>query len=179
MNNSIHVPVQLWQIRDEVIDAVYSGSDIPESISLIYKWLENDGWTELVDKNPNGDLAVSIHSFCSDDAELRLLLDLDDSVSISDLMRIQHTREQLQHLKINSISYDYLEITFCKIEDKNGRSAVLGAMFEAQQGGSEVYWTGVFATSEQFVQSLKLNGLWTVDELEAIDDESILQCWRN
>jgi hypothetical protein len=83
------LPAHLRPCRDAVIDAVHSGNQVPESISLIYEWLENDGWTDLVDQNSNGDLAVSIPNLCSEDAELRAVLDIDDAVLITNQMRIQ------------------------------------------------------------------------------------------
>ena len=173
------LPAHLWPYRDSVIDAVHSGNEAPESISLIYEWLENDGWTELVDQNANGDLAVSIPNLCSEDAELRAVLDIDDAVLITNQMKIQHTRERLQELDSGSFFYDYPEITFCRIENNDGMSVVLGALFKVQQGGWDVNWVGVFKTSEQFFQAMKLNGLWTVSELDSIDDQSILQFWNN
>ena len=173
-----HLSTKLWSIRDAVIDAVLSGNEPPAEISSIYEWLENDGWTELVDRNPNGDLAVSIYSFCYDDAELRALLDIDDLVPVSDEMRIQLTREGLRELKSDSISYEYPEITFCRIEGKDRRSVVLGATFENQPGGCVVHWMGVYKNAEQFINAMKFKGLWPLNEVGMIDDESILRFWR-
>jgi hypothetical protein len=177
MNQITQLPETLWSIRDAVIEATHKGEEAPRELSLIHDWLENDGWTELVDQNPNGELAVSIQSFCFDDAELRALTEVDESILITDEMRIHYTRERLQELNSGSFSYDYSEITFCRLENNVGRSVVLGAMFKAQQGGWEVYWVGLFTTAEQFFHSMKLNGLWTVGELDSIDDDSILQFW--
>ena len=177
MNHITHLPEKLWPIRDAVIDAVLRGGEPPEEISSIYEWLEKDGWIELVDRNPNGDLAVSIHSFCYDDAELRALLDIDDLVPIGDEVRIQFTREGLRELESDSNSYDYPEITFCRIESKDRRSVVLGATFENQPGGCEVYWMGVYTNAEQFINAMKFKGIWPLDEVDTIDDESILRFW--
>lgn len=178
MKNNVNFPEQFRPIRDAVIDAGIRGDNPPDEISEIYKWLEGDGWSELVDRNPNGQMAIDVSRLCEDDSELRAILDIDDSIEIKNSMRSAYTQQLLKEIVSGEIDYDYPEITYLKLENEEGKSVVLGAVLAVQPGGWDVEWHGIFADEEQFIETMKLNGLWLLEAIELIDDNSILQFWR-
>lgn len=178
MKHITNLPKQFWSIRDAVIEAELNGEPSPNNISEIYDWLENDGWTELVDRNPNDEMVIYVAGFCENDAELRAILKFDDSVKITNEMRIEYTREYLKKINSDEINYDYPEITYCTIERDDGKSVALGAMMVVQPGGWAVEWSGVYADAESFIQTMKLNGYWTLEDIGSIDDVAILNFWN-
>ena len=48
MNTAPHLPPNLQAVADTVLREFSAGVEAPEGLSLIYEWLEVDGWDFLI-----------------------------------------------------------------------------------------------------------------------------------
>jgi hypothetical protein len=174
MTKPTALPEKLWPIRDAIIDLVHAGEEPPEETSKIYRWLEDDGWDELVSDD---EMVVGLQALCADDDELRAVLDLDDSAEVTDQMRISYTRELLE--KACACEHGDPSTVVCyTLKKGDEKSVVICGTMSVQQGGWDVVWDGVFLTKDEFYELLRLNGVYLLDDADEIDDAAILSFWN-
>jgi len=171
MTKPTALPEKLWPIRDAIIDLVHAGEEPPEETSKIYRWLEDDGWDELVSYD---EMVIGLQALCADDDELRAELDFDDSAEVTDQMRISYTRELLEKTGTGDDS----TVVCYPLERGDGRSVVICGTMTVEPGGWDVMWDGVFVTKDAFYESLRSNGVYLMDDLDEIDDAAILSFWN-
>lgn len=178
MTTSTLLPQSLWPIRNAVIQHVHAGKNPPLEISQIYAWLEGEGWDELVGEGSKEEMVIDISRFCENDSELRAIHDLDDLVEITDQMRVNHSRDLLAKVISGEDDYDYPTVVFYTLEGSDGKSVVICGTLNIQPGGWDVEWDGVFLTSAQFLEGLKLYGIYLIEDIDSIDDASIISFWN-
>jgi hypothetical protein len=171
-------PKNLWPIRDTVIERIHAGKTLPSEIQKIYEWLSNEGWDDLVGKDSNESMIIYLGSFCENDAELRTVFDVEDSIGITDQMRIQFSRDLLSKVISGEDSYDYSTVVFYPLKGNDEKEVIICATLNCQQGGWDVEWNGVFLISDLIFKEFKIEGIYLVDHLDTIDDASILSFWN-
>lgn len=178
MTSSTKLPENLWPLRDLLIEQVHAGDSFLPEVKQIYEWLADEGWDELVGPLSNEEMVLNLNRFCENDGELQAILDLDESVEITDEIRVYHFREQISKSLSGIANYDSSTVVFYLMESSGGKSAVIGAMLSVQQGGWDVDWDGVFLTAEEYVDQLRESGIWLARDIEKIDDSTIISFWN-
>ncbi len=177
MKQNNKLPENLWALRDLLVECVHANEPLPAEVDLLYKWLSNDGWDELVGEGADEKMIFEISRFGGDEYDLREMLELDDSDEITDQMKIDYTREKIADAVSGEDNYDNPTVAFYTLERNDGKSAVLCAILTCQQGGWDADWGGILLTEDDHLQKLKACGLWNYEDVELVDDASILDIW--
>ena len=78
MKQNNKLPENLWALRDLLVECVHANEPLPAEVDLLYKWLSNDGWDELVGEGADEKMIFEISRFGGDEYDLREMLELDD-----------------------------------------------------------------------------------------------------
>jgi hypothetical protein len=179
MTSSTVFPESLWPIRDAVIDLVHAGKNPPPEISEIYEWLNSEGWDDLVGESAYEESVIELYRFCENDSEVRAIFNYDDTVEITDKMRIEYTRYLLGKVITGEDDSDNPTIAIYHLEGGNEKSVVIGGRLDIQQGGLDVTWEGVFLTSGDFMDQLEGSGIYLIGNIGKIDDSTIISFWNS
>ena len=178
MDSMRDLPPELWSICDALIESVIKKSPPPPNVSELHNWLEDDGWDALVGAQSGGEVVLDISGLGLEDVELRSVRNISSRKKITDLMRIEYGRERVKDVVESAYDVDHPTVHCCKMERKDGESAVIGAILATQGvGWGVVAWCGAFSDSEQFHKTLKKNGLYFPDDFYEISDAKILAMW--
>lgn len=172
------LPANLQLIRDAVIHAHLTGTQIPPEVELLHEWLAGEGWDAFIGAESNEEVVVPISSLELGDAELRSTLGLARKAKISDPQRVQYGRERITDIIEDVGDHDF-PIAHCyEMVSQDGKRALIGGIVEIQQGGSDItQWCGVFSSCDEFHEALKTKDLWTTYCLEEITDSELLALW--
>ena len=182
MSTPVELPLELFPIRDAVIDHVVSGSPIPSDLSLITDWLGNNGYEELIRSwNENGeDICIEIKHLNDEfsDKAIHEYEDIDAGVTITDEMRINHIKQMCRDYFIEASCWPVLTIHGYKVIRDDGQSAIIGYLMGVYgQGGPEFEYYGIFADKESFYKKLKEDS-YLINDIESFEIEKILSTWK-
>jgi hypothetical protein len=172
-----NMPEELWEIRDAAVEHVLTNAPLPPDIERLYEWLESDGWDALIDAWVDEELVMNLEKLSSyfSDSELE-----DDTITNG--IRVEHARWWISKSITNSESlddFDFKSVHSYEIKRQDGKSAIIGCTIASMgQSGDEVVWYGVFPTRREFLNRLKESGYWVLQDIEAIDDATILALWQ-
>lgn len=175
----IELPKKLTLIRDQVIDHVRKNTSIPENLSDLVAWFEDEGWDEILSGWGSEHVALKLVHLASlkfDDKEMIASEGLDEL--LTDDLRLDYARRLISDAFENSDGYDCPSVHAVEIKKPNGDSAVLGWLVEIHgQGGPVAEFQGAFIDKENFYQLLGGWGLLLDTEEQNLTDESILKLW--
>lgn len=175
------LPQKFWKIRDETVEHVLSQSPLPEALDDLQDWLATDGWDDLLAAWINEDVALNLKEWAAykfSDTSMREDEGHDDSVAITDQMRVDYARAAISDAVEQSEGYDSPSVHSFPIEREDGERAILGCTVEIHgQAGPAPQWHGIFADKEAFYVYLRDAGFLLHSIAEEISDAEILLCW--
>lgn len=174
------LPRKFWKTRDAAIEHLLSNSRLPTGLVDLQEWLATDGWDDLLAAWINEDVALNLKDWAAykfSDSSLRDDEGHDDSVAITDQMRVDYAREAISYAVENSSSDDSPSVHSFPIKRDDGRSAVLGCTVEIRGHGHILQWHGVFADKDDFYRHLRAAGFLFHSEADEIGDSEILSLW--
>jgi len=174
------LPKKFWKTRDAAIEHLLSNSRLPTGLVDLQDWLATDGWDDLLAAWINEDVALNLKEWAAykfSDSSLRDDEGHDDSVAITDQMRVDYAREAISYAVENSEGADSPSVHSFPIKRDDGRSAVLGCTVEIRGHGYIPQWHGVFADKDDFYRHLRAAGFLFHSEAEEIGDGGILALW--
>ncbi len=182
MSTPIELPVELFPIRDAVIEHVISGSPVPSDLLLITEWLGNDGYEELIRSwDENGeDICIEIKHLANkfSDEMMHDYADIEAGVTITEEMRISHIKQMCRDHFIEELCWPVLTIHSFKVIRNDGQSAIIGYLMGVYgQGGPEFEYYGIFADKENFYKKLKQDS-YLINDIESFEIEKILSTWK-
>ena len=175
------LPKRFWKARDASIEHVCSKAPLPAALADLQEWLATDGWDDLLAAWINEDVALNLEGWAPYkfyDSALRDAEELDDSVAITDQMRVRYAREAISYAVEISDGDDSPSVHSFPIERADGERAVLGCTVEIHgQYGPVPQWHGVFADKNDFYRHLRAAGFLFHSEADEIGDAEILALW--
>jgi hypothetical protein len=175
------LPKRFWKARDAAIEHLVSNSPLPEGLADLQEWLATDGWDALLAAWINEDVALNLKGWADfkfSDASLRDDEGHDESVAISDQMRVNYARDAISYAVENSEGDDSPSVHSFPIEREDGKSAVLGCTVAIHgQAGPVPTWHGIFADKESFYVYLRDKGFLLHSIADQISDSDILSFW--
>ena len=175
------LPKKFWKTRDALVEHLLSNSRLPAGLADLQEWLATDGWDDLLAAWINEDVALNLEGWAPYkfyDSALRDAEELDDSVAITDQMRVRYAREAISYAVEISDGDDSPSVHSFTIERADGERAVLGCTVEIHgQYGPVPQWHGVFADKEDFYRHLRSIGFLFHSEAAEIGDAEILALW--
>lgn len=175
------IPKRFWKARDAAIEHVLSKAPLPAALADLQEWLATDGWDDLLAAWINEDVALNLVGWATykfNDSALRDAEELDESVAITDQMRVRYAREAISCAVENGDGNDGPSIHSFAIERADGACAVLGCTVEIHgQYGPVPQWHGVFADMDDFYRHLRAAGFLFHSEAREIGDAEILALW--
>ncbi len=174
------LPNKFWKTRDAAIEHLLSNSRLPSGLVDLQDWLATDGWDDLLAAWINEDVALNLKEWAAykfSDSSLRDDEGHDDSVAITDQMRVDYAREAISYAVENSEGDDSPSVHSFPIKRDDGRSAVLGCTVEIRGHGHIPQWHGVFADKDDFYRHLRAAGFLFHSEADEIGDSEILSLW--
>jgi hypothetical protein len=175
------LPKKFWRTRDALVEHLLSNSRLPAGLSDLQEWLATDGWDDLLAAWIDEDVALNLKGWAPYkfyDSALREAEDLDESVAITDQMRVHHAREAISYAVENSDGDDSPSVHSFPIERADGERAILGCTVEIHgQYGPVPQWHGVFSDKDDFYRHLRAAGFLFHSEANAIGDADILSLW--
>jgi hypothetical protein len=176
------LPKKFWRTRDALVEHLLSNSPLPPDLADLQEWLATDGWDDLLAAWINEDVALNLEGWARYkfyDSGLRDAENLDESVAITDQMRVRHAREAISYAVENSEGDDSPSVHSFPIERDDGERAVLGCTVEIHgQYGPVPQWHGVFADKDDFYRHLRAAGFLFHSEADEIGDAEILALWQ-
>ena len=176
------LPKKFWRTRDALVEHLLSNSPLPPDLADLQEWLANDGWDDLLAAWINEDVALNLEGWAEykfSDSSLRDTEGLDESVAITDQMRVRHAREAISYAVENSDGDDSPSVHSFAIERADGERATLGCTVEIHgQYGPVPQWHGVFADKDDFYKYLRDTGFLFHSEADEIGDAEILALWQ-
>ena len=180
------LPSELWHLRDAAIEHVLTNAPLPSDFERLQEWLEGEwlGWEgiEEIALNFYGSSfydRLGLSDLLSDD-ELRAREGLRLSAPVSDGMRVEFFRGQVESVISDFDSLTMPSVHSYRLERDDGKSAVLGYVVEIHgQSGPFTIRQGVFATRDAFHVHLRESGFRLLEEVEALDDAGILDVWHS
>ena len=183
MQSIIKLPDNLQKIRDNIIENITSKSFSIDDLIELQKWLEEDGWDDLVAPFRLDELALNLNEWDVEnysEYSLREYEGLDDSEVVSDEMRINFARKRIQDEIENGDGLTNPSVISYEIKNDDEKSVILGCTVEIHgQLGPEVKWHGVFISKEAFYEHLRNNRFILQSEIEHMSDSKILELWKN
>ena len=179
--NKIQLPYELIDISAAIIDHINLGSALPNNLDQLENWLEQDGWDLLIGDEGFIGYGLDLHhiaNFRFYDSELRHEYELEDSMQITDAMRIQYGYGLIDRA-IEENEGDVCPSVHCLELLNGGDSAFIGCLIEIHgQGGPVPYWQGVYRTRDDFLKALRGKYIVMFDEIKNIKDEELLSLWN-
>lgn len=173
------LPENLHRARDEVIECVCSGKDDPESIGLLYEWLELDGWDAVTSNPATEGMAIDVQRFKEtilNDDEFEYCC--GDEEEITDEARIKFARMRMEKCLNDGDDGDYFpSYSSYEMIREDGKSAVIGCTIIIVPGGPEPSWWGAFRTEKDFLDALRGSDLIPFGLIADIPDSEILSFW--
>jgi hypothetical protein len=174
------LPRKFWKTRDALVEHLLSNSRLPAGLSDLQEWLATDGWDDLLAAWIDEDVALNLKGWAPYkfyDSALRDAEDLDESVAITDQMRVRHAREAISYAVQNSEGDDSPSVHSFPIERGDGERAVLGCIVEIRGHDHIPQWHGIFADKDDFYRHLRSAGFLFHSEAAEIGDAEILALW--
>jgi hypothetical protein len=174
------LPKKYWKTRDALVEHLLSNSRLPAGLPNLQEWLATDGWDDLLAAWINEDVALNLkewRTYKFSDAFLRDDEGHDDSVVITDQMRVHHARKAISYAVENSEWDDSPSVHSFSIERKDGERALLGCTVEIRGHDHIPKWHGVFADKDDFYRYLRAAGFLFHRAADEIGDAEILALW--
>lgn len=174
------LPEELHKVRDEVIESVYGDKETPDSIELIYEWLEFDGWAAVTSNPAKEGMAINVQRFretmlCDEELEDYF----GDEEKITDELRIKYARMRMQERLDGGDDGDYFpSYSSYEMVRDDGKSAVIGCTIIIIPGGPEPSWWDAYKTEQDFLEALKSCDLIPFGDIGDIPDAEILSYWN-
>jgi hypothetical protein len=177
------LPKRFWKSRDAAIEHLLSNSGLPAGLADLQEWLATEGWDDLLAAWINEDVALYLVGWAPYkfyDSALRDAEELDDSVVITDQMRVRYAREAISYAIENSDGDNSPSVHSFPIERVDGEHAILGCTVEIHgQYGPVPKWHGVFADKDDFYRYLRAAGFLFHSETNEIGEAEILALWES
>lgn len=167
---------------DEVVAAFNNGKTAPKNLEKIKEWLEVDGWDDLI-ADLGEQMAINLadlSQFDFNDQEARDSQDIPDDLPVTDEDRIRWGRN-----KIDSVLSEYDDCLLPSLHTytlkaSDGSTATIGCLVEIHgQGGPVCEWQGLWASREEFLDSLGKGGkYWVTPLMGDVPGEVILSFWE-
>lgn len=174
------LPEELHKARDEVIESVINGTETPDSIELIYEWLEFDGWDAITSNPATEGMAINVPRFREtmlNDDEFGYYY--GDEEEITDKARIEYARMRMEKRLKDGDDGDYFpSYSSYEMVREDGKSAVIGCTIIIIPGGPEPSWWGAYRSEADFLDDLKESELIPFRDIADIPDSEILSYWH-
>jgi hypothetical protein len=174
-------PRSLQKILEEGVLHLWDDNYPKPDLTPLGEWLEVDGWDDLLAAWTNEDVALNLKEWANfkfSDSSLRDDEGIDDSVAITDQMRVDYARAAISDAVEQSDGYDSPSVHSFPIERKDGKQAILGCTVEIHgQTGPVPQWHGVFADKEAYYGYLRETGFLLHSNVDEISDAEILSFW--
>ena len=186
MDETLAVPDELREARDEVIRYALKGGEPPEALAAIKEWFSKDQavWENLHSEAANMHFEPAISQrygrlYRACDSELRDHLGLNDNEPLSDPMRISFVRELLDEDWGNMENPIFVGIGQRWLENENGEQCLIGFTEELEgQSGMTCYWQGVFADEKGWHNFLENEGYICAYDPSELPDECLLSLYQ-
>jgi hypothetical protein len=179
--NTSELPSELVSIKDEIVAHIHTASALPDTLNQFEKWFEGDGWDLLIGTEGLVGYALDLQhtaSFKFYDSELLSEYELEDSLSITDVMRIEYGHLLIERA-MEEYEGDVCPSVHCIKLSTDNKSAVIGCLVEIHgQGGPVTFWQGVYRTQEEFLKAVRAKHIVMFDEIKHIGDQEILNLWN-
>lgn len=176
------LPKKFWAIRDATVEHVLSNSPLPKDLNDLQEWLATDGWDYLLAAWIDDDVVLNLKNWANYqflDSSLRATEGVDDSVEITDQMRIEYARSAISDAIEEYEGYDNPSVHSFLLQRDDGMVAVLGCTVEIHgQAGPIPVWHGVFSSKEVFYNYLRKSGFLFHKEANLISAPEIMALWQ-
>ena len=182
MNYPTLLPPEIQDVADNVLRDFAAGISEPVGLSLIYEWLEIDGWDDL-----NADLFEQMalklgylaHNDFSD-TEAQWNLEGPEGDALTDADRIKWARQRIDYVQSGEDEYLLASLHAYRLSARNGSHAFVGCLVEVHgQAGPVCQWWGLWKSREDFYDAVGAGGqIWVIPRMGEITDEVILSMWQ-
>jgi hypothetical protein len=182
VNTAPHLPSNLQAVADTVLREFSAGVEAPEGLSLIYEWLEVDGWDFLI--NDLGEQSALKLGYIAQlefsDSETRYNLEIPKEVEVKDADRVNWARQRIEHGQTGDDGYLLASLHAYRLTGSDGSHAFVGCQIEIHgQGGPVCEWWGLWKTPDEFYEAVGDGGVnWVIPRMGDISDQVILSMWE-
>ena len=175
------LPPDIMEIAEQAIAHVLTGSPVPEKFKALEDWLESEGWDFMVGSGCVIDYGLNLSDLSYwrfDDKELAYEKGIDDSSQLTKDMRVAFARELIEEAT-GELDGSICPSIHCVEIEFNEKSAVIGCLLEIHgQGGPTPCWQGIYRNREEFIKTLRSNGIVLLGQIHLIKDQEILTLWK-
>lgn len=175
------LPPDIMEIGEQAIAHALTGSPIPEKFIALEEWLESEGWDFLVGPGCVQDYGFNLSDLSYwrfDDKELACEKEIEDFSQITNDMRVNFARELVEEAA-SELDDTICPSIHCVDIEFNEKSAVIGCLLEIHgQGGPAPSWQGIYRNREEFIKTIRSNGIVLLDQIYLIQDQEILTLWK-
>ena len=182
MNTASHLPPDLQAVADTVLREFSAGVEAPDGLSLIYEWLEVDGWDFLI--NDLGEQSALKLGYIAQlefsDSETRYNLEIPKEVEVQDADRLNWARQRIEYAQAGDDGYLLASLHAYRLIGSDGSHAFVGCLIEIHgQGGPVCEWWGLWKTPNEFYEAVGDGGFnWVIPRMGDISDQVILSMWE-
>lgn len=187
----IVVPADLTPVRDELIERLLSGREVPVEADKLRDWfIHKIWWGTASEANPMGAESIT----CLDPSQFETLelsddavrghLGLDDAEPITNEMRLEFATEALHSAYDGELasgfgSWCWPMVHIGKVDRPDGKSIVVGVLTRFQGPGSlhVPEWCEFFRGVEELIGHLKQSGYKIDTAPEDLDPQLLLAGW--
>ena len=175
------LPPDIMEIGEQAIEHALTGSPVPEKFKALEEWLESAGWDFIVGPGCVIDYGLNLSDLSYwrfDDKELACEKEIDDSSQLNNEMRVDFARELIEEAA-SELDDSICPSIHCVDIEFNEKSAVIGCLLEIHgQGGPTPCWQGIYRNREEFIKTLRNEGIVLLDQIHLIKDQEILTLWK-
>ena len=175
------LPADLVTLLDEAVENFSNNQFLPENITELYYWFEDDGIDYLISIEATLpfvlNLAGVLQSFCDEEVALENEIEIDQVI---DQMRIAYAKKEIQAAcDFERASYDMLSVYCPAVKGTTDKLVFFGCTAEDQgQNGMEIDWWGLYKSQDEFLDAIRNSKYFVIDsECDSISDERILSLW--
>jgi hypothetical protein len=176
------LPADLVPLLDDVIEKFFNNQSLPENITELYDWFEDDGIDYLISVEATLTFVLNLEgvlqSFYDEEVALENEIEVEQ---VTDQMRIAYARKEIQAAcDFERASYDMLSVYCPAIKGNADKLVFLGCTAEDQgQNGMEIDWWGLYKSQDDFLEAIRNSECFVIDsEYDSISDERILSLWN-
>jgi len=175
------LPADLLPLLDEVVENFFNNQSLPENITELYDWFEDDGIDYLISTEATLPFVLNLvgvlQSFYDEEVALENEIEVEQ---VTDKIRIAYARKEIQAAcDFERASDDMLSVYCPAIKSTADKLVFLGCTAEEQgQNGMEIDWWGLYQSQNDFLEAIRNSECFVIDsECDSISDERILSLW--
>jgi hypothetical protein len=171
---TVEIPEQFEALRKAAVSYACGKRKSCPDLESLQDWFENgDGWDDVVMGNQGGGVYLdSVADKYFSNSMLRDYVDIAPKARITKAQKLAYARERLEYEFRESD--DSLHV----VQINENPDVYLACLVEGRgQGGWEVFWLGLFRSTEELMDPEKGGDSFYVNQ-EQISDEMILSKWQ-